>query len=127
MLSEFEKAYNSRQTRKNIAYAREYIRHFEDNEPIPGIEFVYEFVQQMLPLISFYLDKEENAKKLKLRQHVDALRNAAIYYMTFAADNPGAQAIAKKYLAEVVEKIPSRAKEISELLPELKMGADGGL
>ena len=52
MLSEFEKAYNSRQTRKNIAYAREYIRHFEDNEPIPGIEFEYEFVQQMLPLIS---------------------------------------------------------------------------
>jgi hypothetical protein len=84
-------------------------------------------LKQMVPLISFYLDKEENAKKLKLRQHADALRNAAIYYMTFAADNPGAQALAKKYLAEVVEKIPSRAKEISELLPELKMGADGGL
>jgi hypothetical protein len=81
----------------------------------------------MVPLISFYLDKEENVKTLKLRQHVDALRNAAIYYMTFAADNPGAQATAKKYLAEVVEKLPSRAKEISELLPELKMDADGGL
>ena len=83
-------------------------------------------LKQMVPLISFYLDKEENAKTLKLRQHVDALRNAAIYYMTFAADNPGAQAMAKKYLAEAVEKLPSRAKEISELLPELKMSADGG-
>ena len=47
--------------------------------------------------------------------------------MTFAADNPGAQAMAKKYLAEAVEKLPSRAKEISELLPELKMSADDGL
>ena len=84
-------------------------------------------LKQMVPLISFYLDKEENAKKLKLRQHVDALRNAAIYYMTVAADNPGAQAMAKKYLAEAIEKLPSRAKEINELLPELKMGADGGL
>ena len=83
-------------------------------------------LKQMVPLISFYLE-EENAKKLKLRQRVDALRNAAIYFMTFAADNPGAQAMAKKYLAEAVEKLPSRAKEISELLPELKMSADGGL
>ncbi len=84
-------------------------------------------LKQMVPLISFYLDKEDNVKTLKLRQHVDALRNAAIYYMTFAADNPGAQAMAKKYLAEAVEKLPSRAKEISELLPELKISADDGL
>ena len=84
-------------------------------------------LKQMVPLISFYLDKEDNAKTLKLRQHVDALRNAAIYYMTFAADNPGAQAMAKKYLAEAIEKLPSRAKEINDLLPELKMSADGGL
>ena len=52
MLSEYEKAYNSRQTRQNISLAREYIRHFEDNEPIPGIEFEYEFVKQMLPLVN---------------------------------------------------------------------------
>jgi serine/threonine protein kinase len=84
-------------------------------------------LKQMVPLISFYLDKEDNVKTLKLRQHVDALRNAAIYYMTFAADNQGAQTMAKKYLAQAIEKLPSRAKEINELLPELKMGADGGL
>ena len=52
MLSSFEKAYNSRKTRKNITLAREYIRNFEDNEPIPGIEFEYEFVKQMMPMIT---------------------------------------------------------------------------
>ena len=52
MLSEYEKAYNSRQTRQNISLAQEYIRNFEDKEPIPGIEFEYEFVQQMLPMIN---------------------------------------------------------------------------
>jgi len=64
MLSEYEQAYNSRQTRQNIAYAREYIRHFEDNEPIPGIEFEHEFVQQMLPLID--LDMINNIAKKQL-------------------------------------------------------------
>ena len=82
---------------------------------------------QMVSLISFYLDNDEKVKSIKLRQRADALRNAAVYYMTFAADNPSAQAIAKKYLAEVLEKFPSRAKEIEEILPELKMGADGEL
>lgn len=64
MLSEYEKAYNSRQTHKNISYAREYIRHFEDNEPIPGIEFEYEFVQQMLPLINLEMINEIAQKQL---------------------------------------------------------------
>ena len=82
---------------------------------------------QMVQLISFYLDNEENAKKQKLRQRADALQNAAIYYMTFAPENPGAQTLAKKYLAEVIEKLPTRAKEIHELLPELKLEGDGGL
>ena len=81
----------------------------------------------MVSLISFYLDNDDNTKSIKLRQRVDALRDAAVYYMTFAADNPNAQAIARKYLAEAVEKLPSRAKEIEEILPELKMEADGGL
>lgn len=64
MLSEFEKSYNSRQTRKNISYAREYIRHFEDNEPIPGIEFEYEFVQQMLPLVNLEMINNIAQKQL---------------------------------------------------------------
>ena len=84
-------------------------------------------LKQLVPLINFYLDNEDNAKTLKLRQHVDALRNAAIFYMTFAGDNAGARNFAKKFLAEAIEKLPSRAKEISELLPELKMESDDGL
>ncbi len=51
MLSNYEKSYNRRQTRQNISFAREYVRHFENKEPIPGIEFEYEFVKQMLPMV----------------------------------------------------------------------------
>ena len=47
-----ERSYNSRTTRDNISYAREYIRNFEDGESIPGIEWEYNFVKQTLPTIT---------------------------------------------------------------------------
>jgi len=64
MLSSFEKEYNSRQTRRNISLAQEYIRHFEDNEPIPGIEFEYEFVKQMMPFITLEMVNNIAQKQL---------------------------------------------------------------
>lgn len=64
MLSEYEKAYNSRQTRKNISLAREYIRHFEDNEPIPGIEMEYDMIKELMPAIS--LDVINNIAQTQL-------------------------------------------------------------
>ena len=51
-LSQYERNYNNRNKRNNQSLAREYIRHFEDGEAIPGIEFEYEFMQQILPIIS---------------------------------------------------------------------------
>jgi zinc protease len=51
-LNELEKLYNERNTQKNISLARECIRHFEDGEPMPGIEWEREFLQATLPLVS---------------------------------------------------------------------------
>ena len=51
-LSSMEKYYNERNTRKNIALARECIRHFEDGEVMPGAQWEYEFVNACLPLIN---------------------------------------------------------------------------
>ncbi|MBO4621244.1 MAG: insulinase family protein, partial [Paludibacteraceae bacterium] len=52
MLNGYERSYNGRTTRENISYTREYIRNFEDNESIPGIEWEYEFVKKVLPGIT---------------------------------------------------------------------------
>ena len=49
MLKNFEKSYNERDNQKSISLAREYIRHYLSNEPIPGIEFEYQTVQMILP------------------------------------------------------------------------------
>ena len=51
-LTSYEKSYNERNSRRNIQYTREYIRNFLDGEPIPGIEWEYNFVKQMLPMLS---------------------------------------------------------------------------
>lgn len=51
-MTEMEKYYNERNTRKNITLARECIRNFEDGESMPGAEWEWEFVQATLPLVS---------------------------------------------------------------------------
>ncbi|MDR3180988.1 MAG: insulinase family protein [Prevotellaceae bacterium] len=51
-LSWVENAYNEREKQKSQSYAREYVRHFEDGEVIPGIEFEYTFYNQIAPVIT---------------------------------------------------------------------------
>lgn len=51
-LRHLESAYNERDKQKNNAYANEYVRHFIDNEPIPGIENEYTIMNQIIPNIS---------------------------------------------------------------------------
>ena len=46
-LSSLESAFNERDKAKNGAYVNEYVRHFLDSEPIPGIEFEYNMMTSM--------------------------------------------------------------------------------
>ncbi len=50
-LRHLESAYNERNKVKNDAYVQEYVRHFIDNEPIPGIEAEYALMNQIAPNI----------------------------------------------------------------------------
>ncbi|MDO4179779.1 MAG: insulinase family protein [Bacteroidales bacterium] len=50
-LRTLESAYNERDKVKNDAYVDEYVRHFIDNEPIPGIENEYAIMNQIVPNI----------------------------------------------------------------------------
>ena len=51
-LAAYEKSYNERNTVRNIAHAQEYIRHYLDGSPIPGIKWEYEMIQQILPMLN---------------------------------------------------------------------------
>lgn len=46
-----ESNYNERDKMKNDVYVQEYVRHFIDNEPIPGIENEYNIMNMIVPQI----------------------------------------------------------------------------
>ena len=50
-LNNLESAYNMREKTKSATYCSQYVRHFIDNEPIPGIENAYALAQQLAPSI----------------------------------------------------------------------------
>ncbi|MDE6347331.1 MAG: insulinase family protein, partial [Bacteroides sp.] len=50
-LQRLESAYAEREKSKSSSYVREYVRHFLDAEPIPGIEFEYSTMNQVAPNI----------------------------------------------------------------------------
>lgn len=51
-LRAMEQAYAERENQESRVFASEYIRHFLDGEPIPGIEFEYRAVEALLPTIT---------------------------------------------------------------------------
>lgn len=48
----YENSYNNRNTQQSVSYVDEYTRSFLQKEPIPGIEYEYEYIQRILPDIS---------------------------------------------------------------------------
>ena len=50
-LSQVEAAYEARDKQYNTSIVNEYVRHFLDNEPAPGIEWLHEIAQQLVPAI----------------------------------------------------------------------------
>ena len=52
MMTGIERAYNERNKTESETLAAEYIRHFLEEEPIPGIENEYKYYQRFLPEIS---------------------------------------------------------------------------
>lgn len=52
ILQSMEQAYNNRNSRKNITLTEECIRHYLDNEFMPGIEWEYEMTKMVFPQIN---------------------------------------------------------------------------
>lgn len=52
MAAFYERAYTERDKTESGSFAQEYVSHFLDGEPAPGIEYEYKLVQQLLPGIS---------------------------------------------------------------------------
>lgn len=51
LLASYENSYNNRNKQNSVNYINEYVRSFLNKEPIPGIEYEYELVRQLLTQI----------------------------------------------------------------------------
>jgi zinc protease len=51
-LASYERAYNEREKSESGSYADEYVAHFLQDEPAPGIEYEYRLAQVLIPAIS---------------------------------------------------------------------------
>lgn len=49
LLTQYERAWNNRDKTESADYADEYIRHFTDSAPVPGIDAEYNYVKDLLP------------------------------------------------------------------------------
>ncbi|HEX6215453.1 MAG TPA: insulinase family protein, partial [Vicinamibacterales bacterium] len=52
LLAGYERAYRERNTSESSSYANEYVRHFLENEPIPGMEFEYRIASTYVPTVT---------------------------------------------------------------------------
>jgi zinc protease len=52
MESFYERAYSERDKSESGSFAQEYVNHFLEGEPSPGIEYEYRLVKQLLPTIT---------------------------------------------------------------------------
>lgn len=52
LLAGYERAFKERGTAENPGLANEYVRHFLEQEPIPGIEFEYQIASTYLPTVT---------------------------------------------------------------------------
>jgi zinc protease len=52
MAAYYERAYNERDKTESGSFAQEYLNHFLEGEPSPGIEYEFRLMQQLLPGIS---------------------------------------------------------------------------
>lgn len=81
-LSRYESAYNEREKVKNRQYVSEIQRHFLENEAMPGIEFEWKMIQQILPMITAQMLNQ-------LTKDIVTDNNMAMYILSQQkADNP---------------------------------------
>ena len=114
MLSLYERSWNNREKNESQNYADEYVGNFTDQEPAPGIQKEFEYVQQMLPGISI-----EEVNKLTGTYKNEKNRFA---YITGPLSSPTNSLPAEKEILAVIDAkatmavAPYEEKQISSSL-----------
>lgn len=120
-LSRLDAQFEARDKVQNTRYVNEYVRHFLDNEPVPGIEWMHQNMKQVVPMLPLEAVNQTFPELISDKNRAIAL---------FMPEKEGLQYPTKeeilKTLAEVdAEEIEVFKEEINNdpLVPELKSKA----
>ncbi len=120
-LSRLDAQFEARDKVQNTRYVNEYVRHFLDNEPVPGIEWMHQNMKQVIPMLPLEAVNQAFPQLISDKNRAIAL---------FMPEKEGLQYPTKeeilKTLAEVdAEDIEVFKEEINNdpLVPELKSKA----
>jgi zinc protease len=77
-LSQLDKQYSNKEKRYNSQFVKEYVNHYLDKDPIPSIDFYYENMKQIVPMLplefvnqamqGLMADKDSNLVVLNMNQ-----------------------------------------------------------
>lgn len=101
-LRQLESAFNERDKNKNESYVNEYVQHFLNNEPIPGIDKEYAIINQIAPAIPIAALNELMQTLVTDSNQVVAL---------FGPEKEGLKYPTKEALLEVLKK--AKAEELT--------------
>ncbi len=108
-LSQLETQYNNREKIESEDYVNEYVRHFIDGNPIPGIEVEYQIMNMLAPQIPV------EAINAALKEYV---KDDNRIVMCMLPEKEGVVIPTEKELADVVAKVD--AEEIPAYVDEVK-------
>ena len=116
-LSQIDAAYDARDKRTNTAFVNEYVRHFLDNDPAAGIEYIHQIMHQIVPMIPL-----ENINQAVAELSAD---NRAILVLMPEKEGlvcPTEQELLSAMAEVDAEEIAAFTEEVSTdpLVPELK-------
>lgn len=111
LLSQLEKAYDNRNKMKNDEYAQQYIRNFEDAEPIPSIETEYQLAKMILPNIPVESINE-------LAKELISDKDTNLVVLEFAQDKDGVQLPTADQMRDAVNK--ARAEKLQPWVDNVK-------
>ncbi len=101
-LSDLENKYNNRATDKNNIYAQTYIRHFLENTPIVSIDYIYEHMKAIAPMLP--VDAVNEYVK-------EIITDKNLVVFSLCPDKEGVTVPTKEQLEAVINKVKAEKVE----------------
>ena len=110
-LSQLEKAYSNKDKRYNSQFVRSYVQHYLENDPIPAIDFTYETMKQLVPMLPIEAINE-------LMKEMVSVSDSNMVVLNMNQEKEGAQYPTEQSLAKAISE--ARAEKLEAYVDNVK-------